>query len=106
MNQPVWTSDDPHLSGSFAPIQAEIDTADLPPASGAIPPGLDGVNMRNGPNPRFKPLSYTYPFDGDGMIHALALPGGRALYCNRLVGEAVFVPDTGRDAEDGGWLAL
>jgi carotenoid cleavage dioxygenase-like enzyme len=25
---------------------------------------------------------------------------------NRLVGEAVFVPDTGRDAEDGGWLAL
>jgi carotenoid cleavage dioxygenase len=22
------------------------------------------------------------------------------------VGEAVFVPDTGRDAEDGGWLAL
>lgn len=90
MNAPVWTSDDPHLSGNFAPIQEEIDAADLPPVSGAIPPTLDGVYMRNGPNPRFQPLSYTYPFDGDGMIHALALSGGRAHYRNRFVRTRAF----------------
>jgi len=50
--------------------------------------------MCNGPNPRFKPLSYTYPFDGDGMIHALALAlalcGGRAHYRNRYVRTRAF----------------
>lgn len=66
MNALVWTSDDPHLPGNFAPIQEEIDAADLAPGSGAIPPTLDGVYMRNGPKPRFKPLSYVSPFDGDG----------------------------------------
>jgi carotenoid cleavage dioxygenase-like enzyme len=43
MNVPVWTSDDPQLSGNLPPIQEEIDAADLPPVSGAIPPALDGV---------------------------------------------------------------
>lgn len=66
MNAPVWTSDDPHLPGNFAPIQEEIDAADLAPGSGAIPPTLHGVYMRNSPNPRFNPLSYVSPFGGDG----------------------------------------
>src|SRR3712207_4700453 len=41
--------------------------------------------MRNGPNPAYPPLSYTYPFDGDGMVHALYLAEGRATYRNRFV---------------------
>ena len=41
--------------------------------------------MRNGPNPLFKPISYTYPMDGDGMIHAVYLDNGRARYRNRFV---------------------
>jgi carotenoid cleavage dioxygenase len=41
--------------------------------------------MRNGPNPLFKPLSFTYPLDGDGMIHAVYLDNGRARYRNRFV---------------------
>ena len=41
--------------------------------------------MRNGPNPLFKPISFTYPMDGDGMIHAVYLDNGRARYRNRFV---------------------
>ncbi|MDE1994957.1 MAG: carotenoid oxygenase family protein [Rhizobiaceae bacterium] len=80
-----WTSDDPHLSGNFAPIQSELDVADLQVISGAIPPDLSGAYMRNGPNPQFKPVSYTYPLDGDGMIHAVYFNNGRARYKNRFV---------------------
>ncbi len=32
--------------------------------------------MRNGPNPRFQPVSYTYPLEGDGMLHALCASDG------------------------------
>jgi carotenoid cleavage dioxygenase-like enzyme len=80
-----WVSDDPHLSGCFAPVEREVDVADLPLVAGRIPENLRGVYMRNGPNPLFKPLSYTYPLDGDGMIHAVYLDNGRARYRNRFV---------------------
>jgi carotenoid cleavage dioxygenase-like enzyme len=80
-----WASDDPHLSGNFAPVGPEIDTTDLPVVSGRIPPELSGAYMRNGPNPLFKPITYTFPFDGDGMIHAVYLDNGRARYRNRFV---------------------
>ena len=81
----TWVSDDPHLSGNFAPIGPEVDAADLPVIAGRIPPELSGAYMRNGPNPLFKPISYTYPLDGDGMIHAVYLDNGRARYRNRFV---------------------
>ena len=80
-----WVSDDPHLCGSFAPVGREVDVADLPVVAGRIPEDLRGVYMRNGPNPLFKPLSYTYPLDGDGMVHAVYLDNGRARYRNRFV---------------------
>jgi carotenoid cleavage dioxygenase len=81
----TWVSDDPHLSGNFAPVGPELDVADLPVIAGRIPPDLSGAYMRNGPNPLFKPISYTYPVDGDGMIHAIYLDSGRARYRNRFV---------------------
>ncbi len=80
-----WTSDDPHLSGNFMPIGPEIDADDLPVIAGRIPPELRGSYMRNGPNPEFKPISYAYPMDGDGMIHAVRFDNGRARYRNRFV---------------------
>ncbi|MCR0981482.1 carotenoid oxygenase family protein [Roseomonas populi] len=80
-----WVSEDPHLSGNFAPIGPEIDAADLPVTAGRIPPDLRGAHMRNGPNPRFKPIAYAYPMDGDGMVHAVFFEGGRARYRNRYV---------------------
>ncbi len=81
----TWVSDDPYLSGNFAPVGPELDAADLPVIAGRIPPDLSGAYMRNGPNPLFKPISYTYPMDGDGMIHAVYLDNGRARYRNRFV---------------------
>lgn len=80
-----WRSDDPHLSGNFLPVRRETDASDLKVVEGRIPPELRGAYMRNGPNPEFKPLSYAYPLDGDGMIHAVYLEAGRARYRNRFV---------------------
>ena len=81
----TWTSNDPYLSGNFLPVQRETDASNLPVIAGRIPPELSGAYMRNGPNPLFKPISYTYPMDGDGMIHAVYLDNGRARYRNRFV---------------------
>ncbi len=83
--RPIDPGANPYLSGVFAPIDDEIDVADLP-VVGRIPDDLRGVYLRNGPNPKFPPLgSYTYPLDGDGMIHGLWLADGRARYRNRYV---------------------
>jgi carotenoid cleavage dioxygenase-like enzyme len=75
----------PYLSGRFEPVHTEIDTTDLV-VQGTIPTDLTGAFMRNGPNPKFTPLgSYTYPMEGDAMIHGLWVEGGRARYANRWV---------------------
>ncbi|MCX4775602.1 carotenoid oxygenase family protein [Streptomyces sp. NBC_01264] len=75
----------PHLLGAFAPVSEEVDVADLE-VTGEIPSALDGLYLRNGPNPRFTPIgSYLYPIDGDGMLHGVWLSQGRARYRNRFV---------------------
>ncbi|WP_082987953.1 carotenoid oxygenase family protein [Bordetella bronchialis] len=82
---PPWRSDNPACRGAFEPVFDERDDADLP-VRGAIPAGLAGVFMRNGPNPYFEPdARYAYPFDGTGMIHAITLRDGRARYRNRWI---------------------
>ncbi len=81
----TWTSDNPMLSGNFAPVLEELTLEELPVSAGAIPTALDGAYFRNGPNPAFEPLSYTYPYDGDGMVHGVYLQGGKAGYRNRFV---------------------
>ncbi|KOV67305.1 carotenoid oxygenase [Streptomyces sp. AS58] len=74
-----------HLTGCFAPVTEEVDAVDLQ-VDGELPADLDGVYLRNGPNPRFTPIgSYLYPLDGDGMIHGVWLSEGRARYRNRFV---------------------
>jgi len=75
----------PQLSGRFEPIGSEIK-ADHLSVEGSLPSDLTGGYFRNGPNPRFTPLgSYTYPLEGDAMIHGLWLEGGKARYANRWV---------------------
>lgn len=75
----------PHLGGRFAPVTEEVDETELR-VTGTLPDSLDGVYLRNGPNPRFTPVgSYLYPIDGDGMIHGVWLSQGRARYRNRFV---------------------
>jgi carotenoid cleavage dioxygenase-like enzyme len=74
-----------HLSGRFAPVHREVDDDDLP-VEGTLPTDLTGAYVRNGPNPRYTPLgSYTYPMEGDGMLHGVWLENGRARYRNRWV---------------------
>lgn len=75
----------PALNGILAPVTDEID-APLEVVEGELPAELHGAYLRNGPNPRFTPIgSYTYPLDGDGMVHGIWFEGGRAHYRNRFV---------------------
>jgi carotenoid cleavage dioxygenase-like enzyme len=82
---PVDAAHDPHLSGLFEPVIDEIDAGDLE-VVGELPSEMDGMYLRNGPNPRFTPLgSYVFPLEGDGMVHGLWVSGGKARYANRFV---------------------
>lgn len=75
----------PYLVGNYAPVFDERDDADLE-VTGAIPPELDGMLVRNGPNPLVVPDPATYHwFMGDAMLHAVELRDGKARYRNRFV---------------------
>ena len=91
---PFW------LSGNFAPVFEERDETNLE-MTGAVPPELSGLFLRNGANPQ----SGTSPhwFLGDGMLHGVRLEGGRAIwYRNRYVRTRAFEnPEAPRMAADG-----
>lgn len=74
----------PYLDGLHTPLTAELHVSE-PEVEGRIPPELDGIYARNGPNP-VKPEhgpSYHW-FLGDAMVHGVCLQGGKALwYKNR-----------------------
>ena len=77
-NQTPW-----HLRGNWAPVQDEIVETELL-VEGAIPPQLEGVYIRTGPNP--KSGSSPHWFMGDGMVHGVRLSQGNAAwYRNRFV---------------------
>jgi carotenoid cleavage dioxygenase-like enzyme len=88
-----WTSDDLHLSGNYLPVEREIDVSNLQVTTGRIPRDLSGAYVRNGPNPRFKPIYYAYPMDGDGMVHAVYFDNGQARYRNRFVRTSGFLTE-------------
>jgi carotenoid cleavage dioxygenase len=75
----------PFLTGIHAPMQEELTLTELD-VTGTIPAGLDGRYLRIGPNPIAPdPASYHW-FTGDGMVHGLAISGGKALwYRNRWI---------------------
>ena len=73
-----------YLADNFAPIRSELTVDDLP-ILGELPPELNGMFVRNGPNPQFPPLSRYHWFDGDGMLHGVHIQGGKASYRNRYV---------------------
>ncbi len=50
-----WRSNNPALGGAFEPVFDERDDADLTGAGRDSRRRLNGVFMRNGPNPRFEP---------------------------------------------------
>lgn len=72
-----------YLKGNFAPVPDEVTAFDLP-VSGAIPPELRGLYLRNGPNPTDRDEGHW--FFGHGMIHGVRLEDGKAKwYRNRWV---------------------
>lgn len=82
---PVDPATNPHLRGPFESVVTESDLTGLR-VVGEVPAELNGSYVRNGPNPRFAPIgSYTYPVDGDGMVHRIRLVDGAASYSNRFV---------------------
>ncbi|MGW1889191.1 carotenoid oxygenase family protein [Streptomyces sp. NPDC002004] len=87
-----------HLTGNFAPVDAEHTAHDLP-VTGVLPPELTGWYLRNGPNPRTPSEHW---FTGAGMIHAVRLEAGRAAwYRNRWVRTASFATGAPVDRPDG-----
>lgn len=80
-----------HLTGNFAPVMEELTETNLS-VTGAIPPELSGLYVRNGSNP--KSGSSSHWFFGDGMLHGVRLGGGRAQwYRNRWVRTKRYVSD-------------
>ena len=92
--QPVTTVS-PFLQGLMAPVSDERHDVDLE-VVGELPRALRGMSVRNGPNPQFMPEGKYHPFDGDGMIHAFYLDGGKASYRNRWIESAGLLAERKR----------
>jgi carotenoid cleavage dioxygenase-like enzyme len=76
---PPLSGDNPFLTGIHTPMIEEVTLTDLS-VTGTIPEALDGRYLRIGPNPvAADPASYHW-FIGDGMVHGLAISGGKAAW--------------------------
>jgi len=100
MAQPLDSDLPFYLKDLHAPVQEEVEAFDLP-IEGAIPAELDGLFLRNGPNPLGGDPGHW--FLGDGMLHGVDLSGGGARwYRNRFVQtralrrEARYLDEEGR----------
>jgi carotenoid cleavage dioxygenase-like enzyme len=76
-----------YLRGNFAPYPNEDPLTELTNISGQVPPEIDGTLYRIGPNPAKGPRSRLlyHWFDGDGMIDAFKISGGRVWHHNKFV---------------------
>ncbi|MDG2307101.1 MAG: carotenoid oxygenase family protein [Candidatus Binatia bacterium] len=83
------------FEGILAPVMDERNDAELE-VVGELPAGLQGMFVRNGPNPQFAPEGAYHPFDGDGMIHALYVEDGKARYRNRWIESAGLLAERKR----------
>ncbi len=76
-----------YLEGPYAPVQVETTETALA-VRGRLPPELNGLYARIGPNPMTvaNPANHHW-FVGDGMVHGVRLREGRAVwYRNRWIG--------------------
>lgn len=96
----------PYLEGNYAPLPDEISATNLP-VQGRLPEELNGIYLRNGPNP-FKvdePEKHHW-FSGFGMVHGVRLTEGRAdWYRNRWVMSQPLAERLGRDSSGLGQLS-
>ena len=89
-----WESKNKFLSNHHAPTHKEMELTENLKVVGTIPAEISGTYLRNGPNQRFKPASYYFPFDGDGMLHAVYIQNGKAAYRNKYVITKEFEEET------------
>ncbi|KAH7446838.1 hypothetical protein KP509_01G078800 [Ceratopteris richardii] len=84
-NGPLPSTADPkiQLHGNFFPVPENEVQHELH-VQGRIPPTIEGIYVRNGPNPMFKPVAGYNFFDGDGMLHAVRFKQGNVSYANRF----------------------
>jgi carotenoid cleavage dioxygenase len=97
LNLALDTSDNPYLLDGYAPVDQEITAADLE-VIGEIPDDLNGLYVRNGPNPKYRPTGRYHWFDGDGMLHGIHFRDGTATYRNRWVKTIGYQRDTNAGA--------
>uniref|UniRef100_A0A7N0VEY4 9-cis-epoxycarotenoid dioxygenase n=1 Tax=Kalanchoe fedtschenkoi TaxID=63787 RepID=A0A7N0VEY4_KALFE len=92
--QPLPKTTDPkvQIAGNFSPVPEQPVKHDLQ-VIGSIPSSIDGVYARNGANPLFEPVAGHHFFDGDGMIHAVKISGGKASYACRFTETQRFVQE-------------
>ena len=98
---PPPTAANPFLTGIHTPMAEELTLTELA-VTGRIPAGLDGRYLRIGPNPiDAKPAAYHW-FIGDGMVHGVAIAGGKALwYRNRWIRSNAVAAALGVDPAPG-----
>lgn len=84
VNFMMETQANPYLMGAYAPTEDEVSVEDLE-VIGEIPADLNGLYVRNGPNPKYAPEGRYHWFDGDGMLHAVQIREGKASYRNRWI---------------------
>ncbi|KAL5765365.1 hypothetical protein ACOSP7_015982 [Xanthoceras sorbifolium] len=86
IDPPLHPSVDPSrvFTGNFSPVN-ELSPTECPVVNGEVPFSLNGVYIRNGPNPQHMPRSPLHLFEGDGMVHSIQLSKGRAVYACRYV---------------------
>lgn len=97
-----WLS--PYMIGNFGPVKKERTLENLQ-VIGDIPREVEGVYLRNGPNPLYPPRPYHW-FDGDGMVHAFIFENGKVSYRNRFIEtEGLVAERTAGMSLHGGLLA-
>ena len=74
----------PFLEGNLFPMHQEL-TENECRVTGQVPAGLNGLFVRNGPNPMFEPMGRYHMFDGDGMLVGFRFDEGRVAYRNRWI---------------------
>jgi carotenoid cleavage dioxygenase-like enzyme len=83
MTEPFF--DHPYFKGLHEPNRMEVDAPDLV-VIGSLPDDLEGVFYRNGAEPLYPPMEGDYHwFEGDGMVYAFQIVGGRVSMRSRWV---------------------
>eukprot|EP01091_Cochliopodium_minus_P010813 TRINITY_DN2953_c0_g2_i1.p1 TRINITY_DN2953_c0_g2~~TRINITY_DN2953_c0_g2_i1.p1 ORF type:complete len:484 (+),score=150.22 TRINITY_DN2953_c0_g2_i1:177-1628(+) len=75
-----------YLNKNFAPVKNDQDQIEDFEIFGKIPEDLDGVFVRNGPNPKHPIKNNYHWFDGDGYLHEMELKNGKIIqYKGRFI---------------------